>query len=500
MSSRFVFSTRYIGKKYAFAERHPLGKNSIIADYLKSHLWNYENLWELYRRYKKDEMKDFFESKNVSFDEELDEIDFQEELKDKSTLFEETIFQFVEEKKRVVDIKNLGSFEDLNDDEKFDSRFSYYTLASDCQTDDYKVFAVPHLNWKSDKEWGNCLKAEETFTKDLGQSDTLYLIMHDGDVPNHEHTPFELLDDNIYTKHLFKTKVIVFQHSSNDVVDILKKPMITEDEVSNKIVSLFDNKDTIEELFENDITKKEETEKRLRSLNPDCSVDLNDKLIKQTTQNVIGKQIEVLGFDKGDNQEETLLQSGRHFFVYSDDNGALLNELMHVSMTLQSAKRFKRFVEKLREPGHKGFEVDDIHKFCFPLIIKVYLSFFTDWEKAVDDTGKKEKIRNHRNKKALVENLERVFSFFNNSSIWIRLVDIHDQDAYNRAVAEFNYFDSIGLFDYNSAWENLEYNTRVFCHNYLESTLEGHGNFVTPELYGDEEKALDILRDNFINY
>lgn len=70
---------------------------------------------------------------------------------------------------------------------------------------------------------------------------------------------------------------------------------------------------------------------------------------------------------------------------------------------------------------------------------------------------------------------------------------MYDEDAYNRAIAEFNYFDKIGLYEYSSAWENLEYNLRVFKENYLESSLGGHGNFVTPVLYGDETSALAVL-------
>ena len=175
---------------------------------------------------------------------------------------------------------------------------------------------------------------------------------------------------------------------------------------------------------------------------------------------------------------------------------------MHVRMVISSAKKFSRFVEKLREPGlepKKGRgdakrAVVDIRKLSFPLIIRVYKSFFDDWAEVVP--ANKIGILAHRNKIAMEENLERVFSFFNNSSIWVRLVDMYDEEALKDAVAEFEYFDNIGLYDYDSAWENLEYNTRIFTENFLETSLDGHGNYVTPLQYGDEVEARKILVGN----
>ena len=73
-----------------------------------------------------------------------------------------------------------------------------------------------------------------------------------------------------------------------------------------------------------------------------------------------------------------------------------------------------------------------------------------------------------------------------------------DVDAFNRAVNEFKYFNNIGLYDYPSAWENLEYDTRVIKQNYLESALNGHGNYIAPELFGDEVKAMKILLGNSV--
>lgn len=101
----------------------------------------------------------------------------------------------------------------------------------------------------------------------------------------------------------------------------------------------------------------------------------------------------------------------------------------------------------------------------------------------------------HKNKRALEENLRHMFSFFNNSSIWVRLVK--NEDEKERAIREFTYFNRIGLYSYDSAWENLEYTTRIFAENYLLSSVGGHGRFVTPVLYGNETKALETMRQVF---
>lgn len=95
----------------------------------------------------------------------------------------------------------------------------------------------------------------------------------------------------------------------------------------------------------------------------------------------------------------------------------------------------------------------------------------------------------------LENHTEGLFSFFNNSSIWIRLVDWNEVEI-NNAINEFKYFESIGLYHYGNAKENLDYNIRIQEHNFLDNTAKGHGNFVTPVLYGDERKSLEILVNN----
>lgn len=94
------------------------------------------------------------------------------------------------------------------------------------------------------------------------------------------------------------------------------------------------------------------------------------------------------------------------------------------------------------------------------------------------------------------------YSFFNNSSIWLRLVIKNgdgDDEKIAKAKNELEYFNRIGLYDYGSAKENLEYNIRVQSHNYLDTTSGGHGEYVTPVLYGNEVEHWNILfKDNKI--
>lgn len=97
------------------------------------------------------------------------------------------------------------------------------------------------------------------------------------------------------------------------------------------------------------------------------------------------------------------------------------------------------------------------------------------------------------------QNIKIRYSFFNNSSIWTRVVikdGEKDDEKIDKAQKEFKYFKNIGLYDYDSAKENLEYNIRVQAHNYLESTEAGHDIYVTPTLYGNEEAALEVLQHN----
>ena len=95
------------------------------------------------------------------------------------------------------------------------------------------------------------------------------------------------------------------------------------------------------------------------------------------------------------------------------------------------------------------------------------------------------------------QNKNGAYSFLNNSSIWIRLVDDND-DAEQKAIDEFKYFENIGLYNYDSAFENVDYNSRLQGHNYLNSPQsQGHGVHVTPVLYGDETEFLNILKRNF---
>lgn len=168
--------------------------------------------------------------------------------------------------------------------------------------------------------------------------------------------------------------------------------------------------------------------------------------------------------------------NGKTFSIYNDCDNENNNYLMDGLLCNGSKENLMRIIKKRFVEEFKSTFVSYL-----PLLIKI------------DRNSKNQEQIN------LIEyNLAGPFSFFNNSSIWVRLVDKDDKNAYSTAVAEFEYFDKIGLYDYASAWENLEYNLRIFAHDYLESSLDGHGNYVTPILYGNETESLGILQNNNI--
>ena len=89
-------------------------------------------------------------------------------------------------------------------------------------------------------------------------------------------------------------------------------------------------------------------------------------------------------------------------------------------------------------------------------------------------------------KQTFNDNLKTVFSFLNNSSIWVRVVDEVDPVAKD----EFNAFAEMKLYEYGSAKENFDFNCRIQSENWLEGD---HGHDVTPILYGNESEFYEIL-------
>lgn len=511
MSERYIFSTRYLCDKYAFDERKPLKSGGPIDSFIKSRLWQKEAAFDLYSK-NKEEIRRYCEDNSIDgFDDGMNDTDIQSDFDNGSGSYLYLV-PFFKANGLGAKEKDLVSCPGKDTKEKLESRFSFFIPQN--ANSNNKVFAVPHLNWSASNEWLKCLINDDSFGPALKQGDTLYLILHDNDVPGFNNTPFKILSQEEVKVLKLETdvtlKIIVYQHSSNDVVDILVKDKIDNDFVQMKINSLFNNHEKIKKIFTNGFVFDSDDartafQNALFSLEADCSVDLYEG-IGISENNFKKEQLH----DKNDenNLDENKLQSTseRTYYTFSDTNGVLLTALMHVALTPKSRQAnplidLLSFLYKLEATDTpKG----EIQKYRFPLIIKICKSFFKKWEDSVEpnepNEGKKKElidvIRNHHNKIALDENLERVFSFFNNSSIFLRLVDFDDDIAEKKAIAEFKYFDNIGLYDYDSAWENLGYNLRIFQENYLESTLDGHGNFVTPLVYGDEVNALKILVHN----
>lgn len=542
---KFVFSTRFVGEGYAFGklENFQYVSSDGVLEYLKKRFWSEKNdLWESFKKYRlsaeaEQVFKDRFQIDIANFSYST----YEEENEAKQLFLdavdnEKLVSLFIE--KEIISSRHSWDFNENNVEEKdkFSARFKFFRIKDTNNNSIENVYAVLHLG-RGNQEWVKAL-IHEKFNKVSNDEKELYLVLHDNDVPRFASTPYRYLtareiyrllkgkeydpkddpqdekdpntprvrettdgDEVYYLEDGRKLTIIVFQHTWNDVVYLLKKSDTTCKEIQGRLMT--GNKKKIRDFFKLDLDPVGPKHDFL-GLNPDYSVDVCQNKLIVEGETIKDKKLVFSGelnlpMHK-DNESEY-----KKIRIYTDKNGALLTALMHVGTNSNSAEMLKDFIRLLRKPGHLDDEANeketnesvtvDLKKISFPLIIRIYKSFFKDWEDAVTSEGDKEKIRNHHNKKALEENLERVFSFFNNSSIWVRLVDMYDQKAYNRAVDEFEYFDSIGLYDYNSAWENLEYNLRIFSENYLESTLDGHGNFVTPMVYGDETEALEILAD-----
>jgi|GEM_PF-4603705 len=113
---------------------------------------------------------------------------------------------------------------------------------------------------------------------------------------------------------------------------------------------------------------------------------------------------------------------------------------------------------------------DDIQLYKQPLLVKIPL------KKIKEDVS-------YSDKRRIEGNLKTFFSFLNNSSIWVRVVDNDDDE--NKVIEEFQAIAKMELYKYDSAKENFGFNCRI----QLENRLEGaHGHDVTPILYGNESE------------
>lgn len=174
------------------------------------------------------------------------------------------------------------------------------------------------------------------------------------------------------------------------------------------------------------------------------------------------------------------------FFSYSDEGK---DEGVLCVINQKDRLKLKEFLKKYKD------KVDYCGNY-YPILIELPIG------KSRSDEISVKEVRDASIQEAearLNINLEKPFSFLNNSSIWMRLVDCGG-DAI--AEKEFAYFREIGLYNYPSAQEYLEYNCRLQYHNYLDDKggdgSGGHGNYITPILYGNEVKAREILKNNFV--
>ena len=148
-----------------------------------------------------------------------------------------------------------------------------------------------------------------------------------------------------------------------------------------------------------------------------------------------------------------------------------------------------------------------------PVLIKAnFDSFFDFLEKEADVnnpkicniTDKDAVLKNIKSTKKKIEN-SNAFNFLKNSSIWMRLCDNvnwdgvvasdAEPDSVKMALEEFEWFKKLGLYEFNSAKEYLEYNLRAQKENYI-AEIGGHDKHVTPMIYSDETDYRDFFIGN----
>ena len=485
MAEKFVFSTKHLGEEYAFYIKHRLPESSEVLKKLRDDFFSEDTF-----------AKDLFSQLGITPDQ------MKEQLlsKCKNKILKDKLSKLNNWRQIVVAPGMCYAFLDIieKNENKLKPKIkeiigcSYFYTVDDSMSDLYAV----HCSWKPQKDWIVALVKDTNLISPIsGKENTLYLLLHDKDVPGYDGQVFltltpEQLDkleikggekkgDGWYYNG-WRVKVLVFNHVSNAAVELLKKNKRTANDIIVGIKSIFDYKNKIEQLFNPKLPPNEKKD-AFKNLPSKSILDLCNLTIPIEKNGAIPKEF----------LSPCPLHDGKKNYYEYLDNGALLTELMHVKTDIRASKQFCTLVSMLRKPGLEKSEMN-IKKMCFPLIIRIYKSFFVDWAHEKEKKDQKN-ILEHDNNLAIDDNLNRVFSFFNNSSIWVRLVDINDGIAYKRAVAEFNYFNNLGLYDYPSALENLEYNTRVFSDNYLVSFLGGHGCYVNPVLYGNETGALKIL-------
>jgi hypothetical protein len=190
--------------------------------------------------------------------------------------------------------------------------------------------------------------------------------------------------------------------------------------------------------------------------------------LKEILKNNIGKEDNLL---QGFSFESTCCNfqnRDKKYYCYEDS----CNDYMF-TRGLFLAKDKLRTKTSVLDVIIKSIEVDQWE--C-PFLIKIPSKKLL--KESLNDVSEKQK-------QSFKENLKTVFSFLNNSSIWVRVVDEDDNEAEKKAKDEFVAFADMGLYEYGSANENFDFNCRIQSQNWLEGD---HGHDVTPILYGNESE------------
>ena len=175
------------------------------------------------------------------------------------------------------------------------AKFDYYSDSVNqkpqkyCKIRDKNIYAViPYDKHDERKEWIECLLNLNKFVK---SADEVFLLLHDEDIYSNGE-PFKVLEETevrSITKVNKKVNILVFQHISNDVTAILRKPY-TEKETADNIENIFYKKPYFDKIsnYHDSLFEGKNLEK------PECPKKLENKLNKIETNVVNCNVVNIL--------------------------------------------------------------------------------------------------------------------------------------------------------------------------------------------------------------
>lgn len=238
MKTKYIFSTKYYGGKNGnvFSGQCHLSDNSKILEFLINKLD--DNFWE--------ELINYEEKVNKNFKEKVINLTNSDE-KTKDIINNNFIVSVKQ------NLKQLKKFVALVSEHP---RFSYY-IPKDVNDRKKCVYAVPCLHGTLKThyvDWINALILDNTL-EEIEEGGTLYLILHDKDVRDFIKEDCKILtvddinkigiigqkQDDKYVVNGCCIRIIVYSHTNNDIVHILKREFLNKKDVAESVQSVIQN-------------------------------------------------------------------------------------------------------------------------------------------------------------------------------------------------------------------------------------------------------------------